>query len=465
MHHLTLQKILEITGGQAVPTAFTAAQLAQTIRGVATDSRTLVAGECFIALPGETFDGHKFVADAAYKGASLAIVSRRLDLAPALPPIPLIQVASTQEALEKLACFCRATFSPVYVAITGSVGKTTSKEMTYDLVSAERRVIKSHKSFNNNIGVPLTLLQLHAEHQVAILELGTNHFGEIAALTRIVRPNIAVITCVAPTHLEGLGSIAGVERAKGEILLGMDAKAILITNSDDPACLRIAKRHCGKVVTFGCGASADLRAQDIEGSDSGISFVCEKSLCRVPVPGKHNVYNVLAAMGVAREIGMPWPRVVAGLTRLSLPEARMQIYKKTGITLIADCYNASPRAVMAAIDFLRESDGKRKVAVLGSMLELGEQTDALHYQVGEYLATHNIDFLWTVGKEAAAMAKGAEEHGLAKERICMLADGGKLLSELFQALRPGDVVLFKASHRLQFETLVAELLQRLGGGK
>lgn len=462
---LTIQKVMQITGGRAIPAPLTASQAEKIVRGVATDSRTLVAGDCFIALPGDTFDGHQFVAEAVRKGAAMAIVARQPDLPPGLPNIPLVQIASTQEALEKLARFYRREFSPVYVAITGSLGKTTSKEMTYQLISNARKAIKSPKSFNNNIGVPLTLLQLQSEHQVAVLELGTNHFGEIAHLSDIVRPDIGVITCVAPTHLEGFGSVEGVERAKAELLQGMDAHSIFITNGDDDACLRIACRHPGKVVTFGCGPDAELRAEEISGDDSSISFTCAGARCHVPVPGRHNVYNVLVAMGIAKEIGMAWPDIVAGLLRLELPPARMEIKKTAGITWIGDCYNASPRAVMAAIDFLRDCEGKRKIAVLGSMLELGDKTAALHYQVGQHLAQRHIDLLYTAGEETGDLVRGAREHGMPAANIKHCADSAELHSLLTSIFRPGDVVLFKASHKMQFENLLAQLLRQTSGGK
>lgn len=466
MEFLTFAELLRITGGKWIQQPSQSEELLlKPIQGFSTDSRKLVAGECFVALPGEHYDGHKFVGDAIQKGAGALLLANLPQLPSSLPLPLIIQVASTVKALEDVARFYRARFSSVYVGITGSVGKTTTKELAAQILKVSHKVLWSQKSFNNQLGVPLTLLQLTAEHQVALLEMGTNAFGEIAHLTDIVKPNIGVVTCVAPTHLEGLGSIAGVEKAKAEILAGMDSRGVFITNGDDPACLRIAGMFKGKVVTFGCGDGVGLRATNLRSDVDGFSFVCANMNWPVPVLGKHNVYNVLAAICIAREIGIPLGELPARVATVKLPSMRMERKKFGPITVISDCYNASPKAMLAALELLQDLPARRKVAVLGSMLELGEASWDLHYQVGQKVVGAGVDMLWVVGPEAIALVEGAKQQGMTAERIVHCATTEKAAAQVVRTLQDGDVVLLKASRRLQFELILQKLEENFGKNK
>ena len=458
---LTIQELCRATGGKLLVQPNQ--DLSLEITGVATDSRSLQRGDCFIALPGEHHDGHEFITEVFGRCATALLVRHsphnRRNLAN-LPPA--VQITDTVKGLEALGRYYRNRLTATFVGITGSVGKTTTKEMAYQLVSTYRKTVRSQKSFNNMLGVPITILQLAPQDEVAILELGTNGFGEIAHLSGIARPDIGVITCVTQTHLEGLGSIEGVERAKGELLEGMKPDGVLIVNADNPHCLNIARRYRGRSVTFGCEQQANFQATELRNETAGLAFACDGRQWSVPVLGKHNIYNVLAAMSIARELGISNDEIAQRLSGLKLPPLRMQLRNFPRFTVISDCYNSSPQAAMAALDVLRETAGKRKIAILGSMLELGEQSAAIHRKLGSYVVQCQIDELWTVGTETIEMVAGATVAGMSPRQIHHFQTTGEVFAKLEPTLQEGDVVLLKASRRLEFEKILAQIEQQFG---
>lgn len=457
MVNFSIRQIIEATGG------ILSGHENVAVTGIGTDSRTIAPGECFVALAGDKYDGHSFISDAVQRGAAAVVVER---IPPNLPAMPVIRVESSYRAIADMARFHRARVSPVFIGITGSLGKTTTKEVLYHVLSRERRALKSPKSFNNHLGVPLTLLRVEAEHEIVVLEMGTNAPGEIAFLSELARPTIGVITCVAPTHLEKFRDLGGVEKAKGEMLCGMGREGVLIVNGDDRACLRIAEKFSGKVVTFGCHGpasrgNAQFTATDIDSRPDAIRFRVEDRPFEVPIPGRHNVYNVLAAISTAREIDVPWDSLRRHLSSAALPPMRMEVKKLRGITLIRDCYNSSPQSLLAAAQYLREFPGKRKIAVLGGMLELGSASRELHYDTGVKVASGGLDLLWCVGEEAKGLAEGAVAGGI--RAVFHRESTAQLAGEVMRSLQEGDVVLLKASRRFQMESVCDELESAIAG--
>lgn len=449
---ITIEELLAATKGKlSIPHKHEL--LRQPIREITTDSRSTMPGDCFVALSGDKHDGHQFLGDATKRGARVVIINQ------AYPAnnlhSPAIRVPCTLKAIEQIACYHRRRFSPVIVGITGSLGKTTTKDLLYQIITTERQVLRSPKSFNNNLGVPLTLLKLHSTHQIAIFEIGANAPGEVAHLSKIVKPHIGVITCIAHTHLQGFQNIQGVEQAKSELLLGMDEDSVLITNGDDAACMRIAQEFTGRVVTFGC-LQADMCAKGIQSTACGFQFECNRQKYSVNIPGTHNIYNLLAAMCVARELGISHATISRCLPQLKLPAMRMEVHNVGDITVINDSYNASPKAVFAALAFLQRYAKRRKIAVLGSMLELGVQSHQLHYEIGLKLAKR-VDWLLTIGAEARAFAEGALAGGMHQNRILQMESVEQVSNSLLFLLRKQDVVLLKASRKLALENLLARI--------
>ena len=459
LHSLTIDDILEATQGEWTNSAV----FPKAIDGISIDSRTISPGQCFIALEGEKHDGHHFLAEAVQKGAHALIVQKPRNgpspspNGPTIADVPRIEVPCTSKALENLALFYRARFTFSLVAITGSLGKTTTKELAFQIASRYCPTLKSPKSFNNSIGIPLTFLQIRKEHRVVVLEIGANAFGEIDHLSRIARPDIALITCVAPCHLEGFKNLEGVERAKGEILSGLKREGTLIVNGDDPACLRIASRFSGKVVTFGGDEKCDFHIQKITADGTGSRFWVNGKEFFSSLAGEHNLYNMVAAIAVAEQWDIPYEIVRDGVRDSQASSMRLEVKSLGGITVINDAYNSSPKAVMAAISFLKKFRGKRKIAILGSMLELGEESEKYHHKVGTEVANSGIDILCAVGEEAASFLQGAIEGGMDAPKLFFFPRTEEAMERLPALLEKGDVVLLKASRRMAFERLEESL--------
>jgi len=424
-------------------------------KGVSTDSRTIRHGELFFALKGPRFDGHNFVADAFREGAVAAIVSRPVELPADLAGRPLLQVPDVQRALGDLARFYRRKWGGVVVAITGSNGKTTTKEMLHRILSSRMRVKRSPLSFNNSIGVPATLFQAEAEDIAVVVEMGSNSPGEIDYIASIAEPEIGILTNVTETHLEGLKSVEGVAREKASLLRRLQGPKLAVLNADDCWTSALCHTHEGRSMTFGTSFRADIRANEIFVGQQGTHFKTDKHQFNLSVLGIHNVYNLLAALCVARFMGVDFKTAERAMRQFALPPMRFDARQIAGVTLVNDAYNANVASMCAALRTLSQMGcGGRRLFVCGDMLELGDQTEVLHRVVGQTAAAVGVDRMWCVGDssrficEAAATRAGRDDWVMhcnsAEEASHLVADFCK----------EGDVVLFKGSRRMRMEHVV-----------
>jgi MurE/MurF fusion protein len=438
-------------------------------RGISTDTRTLAEGNLFVALKGENFDGHDCLARAARKGASgLLISADRFAANSASVPndLPVIGVPDTLAALGAIAHDWRLRFRIPVVAITGSSGKTTTKEMIAAIASLSRSVLKTEGNLNNLIGLPLTLLRLRKEHDAAVVEMGTNCPGEIARLAAIAAPDIGLITNIGLAHLEGLGSLEAIREEKVALFAVMDGQGTALFNRDDQGIAELAGRWRGKSITFGLKAGADITARQIEAAGpEGMRFflVMEGGEIPVhlPVPGEHNVVNALAAAAAASALGFESRAIAAGLALFRPVPGRMEIRRLgNGAFLIIDAYNANPASTRGALKTLQGLKGEKKgIAILGDMLELGERAEELHEEIGAVLADTGVDAVFLKGPLSRATAKGAVRRGFPKENIAFFDDPGEVLDPLKSLLGRGDWILIKGSRKLKMEA-VAEAVIR-----
>jgi UDP-N-acetylmuramoyl-tripeptide--D-alanyl-D-alanine ligase len=422
-------------------------------QGYSIDSRTVQIGNLFFAVKGERLDGHDFVEQALAQGAIAAVVQRN-QLSRYRSSAGLLAVEDTLIALQTLATAVRKLWGKTAIGITGSMGKTTTKEVTAHLLSLRYRVHKTKGNFNNHFGLPLGLLTLEPAHEVAVIEMGMSHGGEIATLARIARPNQAIVTAVGPVHLEFFDSLAGIARAKYELIEALPAAGTAILNADDPYVSQFGRNFKGKVIMFGLSSAADIRAENIqligaEGTRFDLITRELRQTVHMPLLGTHNVYNVLAAAAVAYEHGITPSEVAEGLPTLALPDKRGQVVQLDNITVLNDCYNSSPKALMAAVDTLAAIAAQRRIVVAGEMLELGATSEQLHIEAGRYIAKKKIDFLLGVRGLAKPMVEAARDAGMQAEFVATPQEAGKWLAE--QA-RDGDAVLLKASRGVKLET-------------
>jgi UDP-N-acetylmuramoyl-tripeptide--D-alanyl-D-alanine ligase len=421
-------------------------------QGYSIDSRTIQPGELFFAVKGERMDGHDFVQPALEKGAFAAIV-RRDQIARYPVKTRLMAVDDTLTALQTLGAAVRRLWGKPLTGVTGSTGKTTTKEAIAHLLSARFRVLKSEGNFNNHFGLPLMLLKLESGHDVAVVELGMSHPGEIAGLAKIAHPEIAVVTNVAPVHLEFFKSVAEIARAKYELIESLPAGGTAVLNSDDEYVSQFGRDFHGKIVTYGLGASADVRAENIEPCGAeGSAFDVVVGSCReraaLPLVGTYNIYNALAAVAVGLERGLSPSEAVDRLASLAPADKRGQVVQLGNITVINDCYNANPKALEAMVDALAAIRAKRRIVVAGEMLELGRAGEDLHRRAGQYMAEKKIDLLVGVRGLAQQMVEGARQAGMRAEFVSTPKDAGEWLA---QETRNGDVVLLKASRGVKLE--------------
>ena len=443
---ITLKQAAAWCGGTVLPEYETIA-----FSGARADSRVVEAGQLFVALMGAR-DGHDFIPMALEKGAAAALGQRQI------PGVPMIVAENSLRALGDIARGYRAAEAAGVrvVGVTGSVGKTTTKEMIACALSSTLSTQKTEKNFNNDIGLPMTVLDLRPETEAAVIEMGMNHFGEISYLTRIARPDVAVITNIGTMHIENLGSREGICRAKLEILEGLSVDGTLILNGDEPLLRNAVTGR--RTLFFGLDTACDLTAEDItEDPETGIRFTAVGLGQRIPVElaalGRHYVYNTLAALLAAHCMGVPMESAAGALRGFTNTGNRQRIYPKNGYTVIADCYNAGPESMAAALSILAKKAGAgRRIAVLGDMLELGAFGPAAHTRVGE-LAAGSADLVLTYGPLSLLTAEAAGAKG---RHFDTHAD---LLEALRSEARPGDVLLFKGSHGMHMEKVLEDFFK------
>jgi UDP-N-acetylmuramoyl-tripeptide--D-alanyl-D-alanine ligase len=432
------------------------------VRSVCTDSRQLRAGDLFFALPGARFDGHEFVGEAARRGA-VAIVGQRRRLPASLGDCAVIVVEDTRKALGQLAAEYRKDFELPMAAVAGSNGKTTTKELLASVLRQKLATLWSEASFNNDIGVPLTLLRLEKSHQAAVLEAGTNHPGELAPLVKMIRPNYGIITCIGREHLEFFGDVAGVAREEGWLAESLPADGKLFVNGDDEWTGRIAERTRASVVRVGFSDRNDWRARALRPGRQGVTFQVDGPKAdfaggyRIQLLGRHQVANALFALALGVELGLDRAEIARGLADCKAPKMRLELWELSGVRVLDDAYNANADSVLAALQTLMELPcNGRRVAVLGDMAELGGHSEAAHEEIGRCAAELGIGQLFAVGKMASVMARGARGAGL--NRVFEFADVEAAAAAVKSFVRSGDVLLLKASRATHLERM-AEILR------
>jgi UDP-N-acetylmuramoyl-tripeptide--D-alanyl-D-alanine ligase len=434
--------------------------------GVSTDTRHVAAGNCFVALRGERFDGHDFLADAARLGAACAVVAADRPRPSPARPLPLLLVPDTLEALGALARHHRRRFAIPVVGVTGSNGKTTTREMIAAVLAVRGPVLKTEGNLNNEVGVPLTLFGLGPEHAAAVVEMGMSHPGEIARLTAIAEPRVGVVTNAGAAHLQGLGTVDAVASAKAELYRGLPPDGIVVANADDPRMLAKARKTGRRVLTFAVGrqAKADVAVLDIEprGADGQVLLLgigTKELSVRLALVGAHNAANAAAAAAAAVALGASDSEIATGLAAVRPVGRRLRLTRlPSGVLLVDDCYNANPLSMAAALDTLAElARGGRALAALGDMLELGEAEAESHRELGRLARARGVKVLATFGPRTALTHRAALESGLPEADAFHTEDVDALATFLSGRLRPGDVLLVKASRGMRLERLVEAL--------
>src|SRR5579872_2988088 len=436
--------------------------------GYSIDSRTIKPDEIFFAVRGERMDGHDFLDQAFENGAIGAVVSKEKSselaervgagvhasapISPTRPPA-LIPVEDTLLALQLLAQAVRRLWGRPLIAVTGSAGKTTTKEAIAHVLATRFRVHKSEGNFNNHFGLPLMLLKLEPEHDCAVVELGMSHLGEITALAQIAQPDTGVVTNVGPVHLEFFKDISEIARAKYELVESLPNTGTAVLNADDEFVSKFDKGFKGRIVFYGFAPNADVRAENIaskgeRGSVFDVIAGSRREHATLPLVGSHNIHNTLAAVAVALERGISLADAVASLSTMSPADKRGQVVRIGNITVINDCYNSNPKALAAMVDALAEMPAKRRIVIAGEMLELGPQGEAMHRDSGQYIASKGIDVLLGVRGLAEKMVEAAKQKGMRAEFLASSDAAGEWLT---RETRDGDVVLLKASRGVKLE--------------
>lgn len=429
--------------------------------GYSIDSRTIQSGELFFAVKGERLDGHDYVEAALKNGAVAAVVS---DAERFQDKSKLMVVSDTTKALQTLGSAVRRVWGKQLIAITGSAGKTTTKEITAQILAKRFRVFKSEGNLNNHFGLPLQLLKLEHEHEIAVTELGMNHAGEITALADIARPNAGVVTCVAPVHLEFFDSVAGIARAKYELIQSLPAGGTAVLNADDEYVSQFGRDFNGTAIYFAVRHAGDVCAKDVvldgeKGSHFKLTIEGQTEEAQLPLVGRHNAMNALAAAAVASHYGVSPTEIVSALRELKPVDKRGEIFTLpgTGAIIINDCYNSNPAALKAMVDSLASIKGKRRIVVAGEMLELGPAGVKLHEECGSYMKD-KADRVIGVRGLAQNLVSGATSAGVAAQFVESPEEAAELLAK---DLREGDVVLFKASRGVKLERAVEALKSKL----
>lgn len=419
-----------------------------------TDSRAFRKGQVFWALKGDRFDGHAFVDEALNKGGLAAVVEMNWQQQQGKPVHVYVPVGDTRKALLTLGKAYAAKFRIPKIAITGSNGKTTTKEMIACILRGVGPTLVTQGNLNNDIGVPLTLFELKSNHKYAVIEMGTNHPGEIKPLSEAAAPTISVITNIGDSHLEHFGSREKVFEEKLTIAAGLGERGVLVLNVDDPFLATVRANSRMRLLTFGV-QRGQIRPQDISfGEDGCARFRIGRTAFRLAVPGMHMVYNALAAIAVATQLRIPKSAMAEALARFTGAKNRMQVKRIGPVTLIDDCYNANPSSTKAALETLGSyQNAPRRVAVLGDMLELGEAGPQLHADIGKQIAEMGVDSLFTFGSLSRHINQAAREKGMAPRSAQHFSDFDLLAETLLKSVKPGDVLLVKASRGMKLERI------------
>lgn len=468
MPELSLEDVISATGGKLIAGGGDCV-----FRGISTDSRTVQRGTLFIPLRGEKYDGHDFIEQALESGAAGYLTEKGLAGGDdqRARSIPAIFVHDTLKALGDIAHFWRRKMPARVVAITGSCGKTTTKEMVASITSLSKRIIKAEGSFNNFVGLPLTILRLAEVHDVAILEMGTNKRGEIRRLTEIARPDIGVVTTIGIAHLQGLESIDVIREEKCDLYRYMDKKGTAVINNDDENIPRSGEENSWpeKRILFGMKTNADVKAEDIvyvENNRVRFTLIIEGKEHRITLStvGMHNVYNALAAAAVSHALGIEFPLICRGLTEFRPVSGRMEVHRLTnGSFIIDDTYNANPVSVREALCTLRALKGRhRSIIIMGDMLELGDQEEALHEEIGGLMADTEVGTLYLRGRLSHATAAGAMKRGMSKDNIFFFDEPEEILAHVKDIMNKGDWILVKGSRKSKMEDVVRCIVDSFG---
>lgn len=448
MDKLSLSEILKVTGAE---TDFTGEIF---FTGVTTDSRKIVEGSLFVALKGETFNGEDFANDALKKGAAAVLVSKTAQNISGVA----LKVDDTLTAYQQIAASWRARFKIPVVAITGSSGKTTTKDLTAAVLSSLGKVCKTTANFNNEIGVPMTLLELNETHKAAVVEIGMRGLHQIETLARYVRPTIGTVINVNETHIEILGSVENIARAKSELVEAIPSGGTVILNADNPYTLDMKKYAAPgvKILTCALDNPADLTAENITIDSSSTEFTLnyggESYNFEIPIIGRHNVSNALAAIAAGLTVGLTIDEIKRGISTLATTKMRFEVIRRDGVTIVNDAYNASPASMRAAIRTVEEIYDSRRIAVLADMLELGDISQKAHREIGAELAAHNFDTLIVIGELGKFIADGARDAGL--KNVYVEENHEAAAKKVLEVMQEGDVILFKASHGMHLEKII-----------
>lgn len=461
MKNITVEEILKITGGELI-----IGDKELICENFSKDTRQIKENDTYIGIKGENFDGNIFWREALEKGAKCVII-QNIDFSKEklndISNKTIIKVGNTLNALYKIAAYKRKINNIPVVAITGSVGKTSTKDMIASVVSQKYKTLKTIGNNNNNIGLPFTILRLKDE-EVMILEMGMNHFGEISLLSKIAKPNICVITNIGTSHIGNLGSRENILKAKLEILDDAEKPTIIINNDNDLLHKWYVENKENKnIITFGIENESDIMAKQLELHHNGSEYKCNingKNVnVKVPIAGEHFVLNALCATTVGKVLNIDENKILDGIASVELTKKRMDVTEKNGITIINDAYNASLESIKASLKYLQTFKNNRKIAILGDILELGNYSEDLHRKVGMEVVKEGVDILICYGKASKYIVEQAKKEGMKEKNIYYFSEKEEILELLKKEIKRGDVLLFKASNGMKFFDLATELIE------
>lgn len=448
MKQITVADVIEVCHGKMEK-----GDPKQVLTHFSKDTRTLQKGDVYIGLKGENFDGSLYAKEAMEKGAIACIVGETVDPNVCQNYDNVIIVADTLKAIQDLAHWKRSFYSIPVIAVAGSVGKTSTKDLIAGVLATKYRVYKTEGNHNNHIGLPLTILSL-TDEDVLVVEMGMNHFGEMRVLTNIANPTMVAFTNIGTTHIGNLGSRENILKAKMEILEGMPKDGTIVINEDNDLLQAWGKQHNQQyhVVTYGIEQPSDYQAKHVSITENETTYEVNQEKIILHLPGKAFVYNSLCAIAVADQLQVSMKKIQQGLQKVELTKKRMEIVEKDGVKIINDAYNSSFDSLKAGIEYLHTMQGKRKIAVLGDMLELGEYSQTLHEKIATVLQKNQIDILITVGKQAEYIAKKAKELKL--EAVYECSSNQEAIAKIQSIRQEGDIILVKASHSMKFDEIV-----------